>query len=643
MAPPKKGSVARPGRALVALVVLIIVMLVGILGKNAFSPGRWHHDFKVQLGLDLSSGTSVTYQAQTLKNTAPSSADMKEAITIMTARVNGAGFSGATVQQQGNSNIVVSVPGKGSRQVLALVGTTAQLFFRQVLLIGASHATSNGTTPTSSPTPGGTPAPGATASPSQSSTPSHSSTSSPHAAGPLEQPGQTSAHLLAAHAAASAGPHAGSSSSPAPSGASSASPAPTPASTSPASQVSGDPSLVNHSVLALFNKLNCLNKNWKQQIGYNSGPNNGAYDNPGKQIVGCADPTAGYAPGTKFVLDKSQVLGKWVTSAQAGTPNQQQTISSHWQVNLSFNGQGTAAFGALTTMMNSKYGGNGSGTPTSVLDELAIVLDGQVVSAPNIDQGAITGGNAQITGSFTQAQATLLAQQLNYGALPVKFINQNTESITPSLGHDQLSAGLLAAAIGLGLVVVYSFLYYRGLGIVSVSSLIVASALAYFSVVLLSRYSSSGFSLSLAGIAGLIVAIGITADSFVVFFERLRDEVREGKSLRPAVESGWRRARRTILVSDTVSFLAALLLWYFSVSDVKGFAFTLGLTTIIDIIVVFLFTKPMVTILARTRFFGSGHPLSGLDPARLGARAPWRSGLPRTRPGRPQPARTREA
>ena len=187
-------------------------------------------------------------------------------------------------------------------------------------------------------------------------------------------------------------------------------------------------------------------------------------------------------------------------------------------------------------------------------------------------------------------------------------------------------------------MVIYSFLYYRGLGIVSVSSLAIAALIGYLGIVLLSKYES--FTLSLAGIAGLIVAIGITADSFVVFFERLRDEVREGRSLRGAVESGWKRARRTILVSDTVSFLAALLLYIFAIGDVRGFAFTLGLTTIIDVIVVFLFTKPMVTLLARTKFFGQGHKWSGLDPARLGARAPWRSGVPR-RSTRPVRARRR--
>jgi preprotein translocase subunit SecD len=200
-------------------------------------------------------------------------------------------------------------------------------------------------------------------------------------------------------------------------------------------------------------------------------------------------------------------------------------------------------------------------------------------------------------------------------------------SVSAQVGRNQLEAGLVAAAVGLLLVVLYAFFYYRGLGLVSVSSLIIAGLITYLAVVLLSLYQS--FTLSLAGIAGLIVAIGITADSFVVYFERLRDEVREGKQLRPAVESGWKRARRTILVSDTVSFLAALLLYYFAIGDVKGFAYTLGLTTLIDVLVVFAFTKPMVTLLAGTRFFGNGHPMSGLDPARLGARTPWRSSVRR--------------
>jgi preprotein translocase subunit SecD len=200
--------------------------------------------------------------------------------------------------------------------------------------------------------------------------------------------------------------------------------------------------------------------------------------------------------------------------------------------------------------------------------------------------------------------------------------------VSPQLGDDQLHAGILAGLIGLTMVVLYSFLYYRGLGIVVVMSLAVAGALVYVSVVLLGQ--ALGFTLTLAGIAGLIVAIGITADSFVVFFERLRDEIRDGRSLRSAVETGWSRARHTIIAADSITLLAAIVLYMLAVGGVKGFAFALGLTTLIDLVVVFMFTKPLVTVLARTKFFGHGHPLSGLDPKHLGVErlpgqmGPWR-------------------
>jgi preprotein translocase subunit SecD len=593
-------------------------MLVAILGKNVFSPGNWRHDFKVQLGLDLAGGTSVTEEAKTINNKPPSASDMAQARAIMIARVNGAGFSGAQVQQQGSNNMVVTVPGANTQKVVRLVGTTAELLFRQVLLVGAHGATA---TPSSTSTT--TPSTSPTTAPSTSPSPSTkaSSTSSPKADGAFRSVARSGGRGLAdgsrlLAAAKTSKPKASSTPS------NSASPSPTPSTTAPPSQVSGDASMVNPDVLKVFNKLDCTKANWKSQIGYTTA----IYDNPARQIVACANPGVGYHAGTKFVLAPAKVLGKQVTSAQAGTASSQQSLSDKWQVNLSLDSAGAKAFGDLTSQLVSKYY-TGS-TTSSVLDDVAIVLDGQIVSAPQIQQ-AIPGGSAQIT-YFPQAEAQNLANELNYGALPVTFKQQNIESVSPELGRNQLTAGLIAAAIGLGLVVIYSFFYYRGLGLVSVSSLVVAGILAYLSVVLLSKYASSGFSLSLSGIAGLIVAIGITADSFVVYFERLRDEVREGKSLRPAVEAGWKRARRTILVSDTVSFLAALLLWYFSISDVKGFAFTLGLTTLIDVVVVFLFTKPMVTILARTKFFSSGHPLSGLDPVRLGARTPWRSGAPRS-------------
>ena len=306
---------------------------------------------------------------------------------------------------------------------------------------------------------------------------------------------------------------------------------------------------------------------------------------------------------TKYILAPAEVLGRQVSKATAAID---QAGAGGWYVMLSFNGEGTKAFGALTTRVTSLP------SPTN---QVAIVLDGLVVSAPRINE-AINSGSAQISGSFSQTDATDLANVLKYGALPLAFDRGEVQQISPTLGADQLRGGLLAGFLGLLLVVLYSFLYYRGLGLVSVGSLAIAGGLTYLSFLLLGKWI--GFTLTLAGIAGAIVAIGITADSFIVYFERIRDEVREGRSLRSAVETGWQRARRTIIVADFVSMIAAVLLYFFAVGGVRGFAFTLGLTTLIDLFVVFIFTKPFVTILAKVKFFNSGHPLSGLSVKSLG-------------------------
>jgi preprotein translocase subunit SecD len=600
----------------VLLVVLIVAMLLGIVGPKLFSPGQWDHRFKVGLGLDLSSGTQVTLQALTDKKKPPSADEMNAAVSVIQSRVNGTGNSGAEVQPQGNSLLVVTVPGKGSAQTIQLVSSTALLMFRQVLLFEPYGATST-TTPAVSPS----------ASPSASA----SGSASPHASGSA-QASPSASSTSTAKTSAKIVPAATSSPSPSTSATApasgSASPS-APASASPSASSSagattfGNASLVtDKGVMALFNKLVCKpgdTQKWKAQVGYDQPPP--AYNNPDQQVVACGNNGGGWG---KYVLDKAKVQGKQVTSASAGLS----TTSNQWQVNLTMNSAGAAAFGALTSHLYSTYytAAQSGDQNAAYLDQVAIALDGNIVSAPEI-QGAIPGGNAQITGSFTQQQATQLQDELKFGALPLSFKTQTVTSVSAQVGRNQLDAGLVAAAVGLLLVVLYSFFYYRGLGLVSVSSLIIAGIITYLAVVLLSLYQ--GFTLSLAGIAGLIVAIGITADSFVVYFERLRDEVREGKQLRPAVESGWKRARRTILVSDTVSFLAALLLYYFAIGDVKGFAYTLGLTTLIDVLVVFCFTKPMVTLLAGTRFFGNGHPMSGLDPARLGAKTPWRSSVRR--------------
>jgi preprotein translocase subunit SecD len=321
-------------------------------------------------------------------------------------------------------------------------------------------------------------------------------------------------------------------------------------------------------------------------------------DAPEETIIACD--RAGL---TKYILAPAEVLGRQISKASAGLDAQS---GSSWYVSLTFNGEGTTAFGAITSRVTSL---------AAPLNQVAIVLDGLVVSAPRINE-AIPSGNAQITGSFTQLEAQDLANVLKYGALPLAFDRGEVQQVSPTLGADQLSAGLLAGGLGLGLVLLYSLLYYRGLGLVTVGSLAVAASLVYLMFLLLGEWI--GFTLTLAGIAGAIVAIGVTADSFIIYFERIRDEIREGRSLRTAVETGWSRARRTILVADFVSIIAAVLLYFFAVGGVRGFAFTLGLTTLVDLIVVFVFTKPIVTILAKMKFFASGHPLSGLSAKSTG-------------------------
>jgi preprotein translocase subunit SecD len=349
---------------------------------------------------------------------------------------------------------------------------------------------------------------------------------------------------------------------------------------------------VSAAINAQFAALDCTNPSSLQGTGA---------DAPTDTIVACSR-----EGGSKYILAPAEVLGRQVSKASSGIDQQG---ASAWYVSLTFNGEGTKAFGALTTRVTSL---------PSPQNQVAIVLDGLVVSAPVINE-AIPSGNAQITGSFTQVEAADLANVLKYGALPLAFDRGEIQQVSPTLGSEQLRAGLLAGFLGLGLVFLFSLIYYKALGIVSVSSLIVAAALTYILFLVLGE--TIGFTLTLAGIAGAIVAIGVTADSFIVYFERVRDEAREGRSLRTAVETGWTRARHTIIVADMISLLAAILLYFFAVGNVRGFAFTLGLTTVVDLIVVFMFTKPLLTVIARWKFFASGHPLSGFSDKSVGLKS----------------------
>jgi len=321
-------------------------------------------------------------------------------------------------------------------------------------------------------------------------------------------------------------------------------------------------------------------------------------DLPSQTIVACD--RAGL---TKYILGPAEVLGRQISEASAGLDTQS---GSAWFVSLTFNSEGTAAFAAVTSRVTSLPEPN---------NQLAIVLDGLVVSAPRINE-AIPSGTAQITGSFTQLEAKDLANVLKYGALPLAFDRGEVQQVSPTLGADQLDAGLIAGALGLALVVIFTLAYYRMLGFVTVGSLAIAGLMLYLLFLLLGEWI--GFTLTLAGIAGAIVAIGVTADSFIVYFERVRDEMREGRSLRTAVETGWVRARRTILIADFVSLIAAVLLYFFAVGGVRGFAFTLGLTTVIDLIIIFVFTKPALVLVSRMKFFNSGHRLSGFSSKSLG-------------------------
>jgi preprotein translocase subunit SecD len=310
----------------------------------------------------------------------------------------------------------------------------------------------------------------------------------------------------------------------------------------------------------------------------------------------------------KYVLGPVEVSGANISDASSGQKTTQSgATTGEWVVNMVFDGEGTKDFATVTTRLSGLQG---------VQNQFAIVLDGSVISAPRT-LAVITDGKPQISGNFTQASAKSLADQLKFGALPLSFAVQSQDTISATLGSAQLTSGLIAGLIGLILVVLYSLAQYRLLGLVTVASLVVAAVITYLLITILSW--REGYRLSLAGVAGLIVAIGITADSFIVYFERVRDELRDGRGLESAVESGWKRAIRTIIVSDAVNFLAAAVLFILAVGNVRGFAFTLGLTTIVDLIVVMLFTHPMLQLLARTRFFNEGHRFSGLDPRALGA------------------------
>ncbi|MFJ3146777.1 protein translocase subunit SecD [Streptomyces halstedii] len=564
MPAPKKGKGRAGGQSRPGRALALILIAMVALTGGMFLSGNT----KPRLGIDLAGGTSITLQAknQPGKPNAINKTNMDTAVSIIERRVNGLGVSEAEVQTQGDRNIIVNIPkGTDSKQAQEQVGTTAQLYFRPVLTV-----TDGGATPT------GTESPSATGSEEPDATPSAKASSD----GTASDSGSTPSADATTQGRAVTG-------------ALKEDGTPTPgASDGAAASETPDPATA--ALEKKFTELDCSNPSARAKAGEGVAPE---------------DPTVACSSegDAKYILGPAEVSGTDVDDAKAQF-DQQRGI---WLVSMDFTDKGSKKFQAITKKLSAQQ---------SPQNQFAISLDGEVVSAPQVN--STLTGSAEISGSFSQQSAEDLANVLSYGALPLSFQEQSVTTVSAALGGDQLRAGLIAGAIGLALVVIYLVAYYRGLAFIALLSLGVSGVLSYTIMALLGP--AIGFALNLPAVCGAIVAIGITADSFIVYFERVRDEIREGRTLRPAIERGWPRARRTILVSDFVSFLAAAVLFLVTVGKVQGFAFTLGLTTLLDVVVVFFFTKPVLTMMGGTKFFSSGHPWSGLDPKRLGAKPPLR-------------------
>jgi preprotein translocase subunit SecD len=553
------------------LIVVALYALVFLTGNGSAKP---------KLGIDLQGGTIVTLTARQEDGAQPSEEALNRARDLIEVRVNGLGVSGAEVVRDGN-NLTITVPGADSEGAKGL-GQTARLSFRKVLgqPIPAGAAPNTEAPPSSTP-----PSSGASTPPTSGQTASPPSSGAPQ--------GRPAPNLAAQPSSTPP------SSSSAPS---------TPPST-PSAPSNVDPKLAKE-----IQEAKALRQATDQQILQQAAimldcskpdPLRGN-DDLDKPLVTCGEkgtykyilaPVNPPKEDTQTKPDDystySRLSGEDINNAAANkNPN-----GTGYVVNLDFKSDGGSKWGKFTS--------------ANVQQAVAVVLDGEVMSAPTI-QSAITGGSTEISGKFTLKEAQSLANTLKYGALPLSFDASEAQTISPTLGLQSLKAGLIAGGIGLALVFVYCMFYYRLLGIMTILSLGLSGVIVYGVLVLLGRWI--GFTLDLAGIAGFIVAIGITADSFIVFFERLKDEVREGRTFRSAVPRAWVRSRRTILSADAVSFIAAAVLYVIAVGQVKGFAFTLGMSTVLDLVVVFLVTHPLVALASKSKFLSNPN-LSGLGGA----------------------------
>ena len=583
------------------LIMIFVVITIGLYSLVFFTAGS----NSPKLGIDLQGGTRITLTAHSADNAVPAREAMNQARDVMERRVNGSGVAGAQVQVEGTSQLVVTVPGT---QDLTDLTRSAQLNLRPQ--IGSAVPQATVSTTTTSPTAVGTgsetsgatetaptaatSAPAATTAGTPEATTTASATAAettpassqglraPNAAARDTTPAGTEAAatdpstIQATSAADTAGTVTATPTDASGTGTAAtttAAPATFPSSSSPTNPT--QPASANATDWTTWETdiqssmaagLTCA------QIAPYDG-----LDDPAKPVIGCdTDNTAMY------LLDKTLISGDQVSNAVS-----QYDTSRGWAVLLTFKSQGFTDWATYTAANIGK--------------NVAFVLDGRVITSPTI-QSAITT-DTSITGSFTQATSTALANSLKFGALPLAFERSSSDSVSAELGLSYLRAGIIAGGVGLLLVIIYCLIYYRLLGVITILSLLLSFGLVYAVMVLLGRWI--GLSLDMPGIAGLIIAIGITADSFVVYFERIKDEVREGRTFRSAVPRGWIRARRTILSADAVSFLAAAVLYVLAVGDVRGFAFTLGLSTVLDLVVVFMVTHPLVAEASGSKIFSS--------------------------------------
>ena len=591
----------RPVRALVTLTVAIVAACAA-LALGHFTKGVSPYP---DLALDLKGGTQLiltpTVTAEGQREITDE--DITQAISIIRNRIDASGVSESEISSLGNSNIMVSIPGTPSQEQLDLIRASSQMNFRPVLRMGLAQNLV--------PAAQGQTQIGTADQTAQSGEASQS--------GEATQSGEAaqSADVAQSGEASQSGEAAQSGNSEV------RSTALDEATAMSIADKNGDGVL---SDTPASEPANASDMAWEtEQVQYDFLTLDCSAAADVKRVEGPADKPYAACDDSgqiKYILGPVAVPGSDLSSATAGLVRTQTGGSTgQWSVSLQFNAAGSEKFKETSTILygyhTSDPQGSTSGQGTPDRNHFAVVLDGTVITAPSMN-AIIPNGQAEITGNFTAVSARTLANQLSFGSLPLNFEVESEQQISATIGTDHLTVGLWAALIGFLLVILYLIWQYRGLAIISAGSLIVASIITYLVIALLSWWM--GYRLSLAGVAGLIMAIGVTTDSFIVYFERVRDEVRDGRPLRAAVEEGWDRAKRTILVSDAVNLVAAVVLYLLAVGGVQGFAFTLGVTTVIDIAVIFLFTHPMMELLIRTRFFGQGHKLSGLDPEHLGAK-----------------------